>query len=531
MARKRKSPYQKLTAEQKLNVKKNIHKIYNYAHYKIVEGIGQLQRERGITEFQSEDMILNSSRRGRMLDLARNAVRNSSTLNTILKQFDLNGVGTEGGKCIFNFSDLDLAKYYKTVFSNYTRNVDFFDGLNLNTVLKVLLKTMIIGGDSVLLFDDGLIEDSGKLLIFEPDEIGNIPENVLKAKYGKNAKQSQGRVYNGNGRFIGVCVSRSQRGQSEFNPDYTYTLKKDPNSDYFDSLWLMPRNIFRVAQGRGNSQLASVLATILDLEDVTGFEIAASKKNAQCIATITHDKEEAEATAPSVFDNNTDFDALTDEEIKILAQDEIQDEQIISFQKLLNSGVSYESLPAGYNLNMLDLKHPNDRMPEFINWLAGRSSAPLGLSQQYATLAVDGASYKANQLFSQRAFEEIQKMLEQILDWIFYRWQKYALRKGILTRDLSEDDFYNISWAWPRVQELDENAHQDAIQKKLMNLTGSYFEALGPNWREKMMQIKSEIDWLKQNNLPIIAYNMISGGEKTGADKGVSDEEFNNLIK
>lgn len=144
-----------------------------------------------------------------MLDLARNAVRNSSALNTILKQFDLNVVGCAGGKAIFNFKDTTLADYYREKFANYTRNVDFFDRLNLNTVLKVLLKTMIIGGDSVLLFDDGLIEDSGRLIIYEPDEIGNIPVSKLKQVYGRLATQSQGRVYNGNGRFIGVCVSRS----------------------------------------------------------------------------------------------------------------------------------------------------------------------------------------------------------------------------------------------------------------------------------------------------------------------------------
>ena len=43
--------------------------------------------------------------RGAMLDLARNAARNSSTFNGILKQFDLNAVGTKGGKAIFDFDN------------------------------------------------------------------------------------------------------------------------------------------------------------------------------------------------------------------------------------------------------------------------------------------------------------------------------------------------------------------------------------------------------------------------------------------
>ncbi len=53
--------------------------------YKIVEGTDILQRERGLVEHRGEDEILNAYGRGQMLDLARNASRNSSTFNGILK--------------------------------------------------------------------------------------------------------------------------------------------------------------------------------------------------------------------------------------------------------------------------------------------------------------------------------------------------------------------------------------------------------------------------------------------------------------
>lgn len=119
-----------------------------------------------------------------MLDLARNAARNSSTLNGLLKQFDLNAVGTSGGKAIFDFNG---AEPYIEQFSKWTRDADFFDGLPFNTLLKLILKTSILGGDLVLLFDDGLIEDSGKLVVYEPDEIGNTTPEALAKHYGKLA--------------------------------------------------------------------------------------------------------------------------------------------------------------------------------------------------------------------------------------------------------------------------------------------------------------------------------------------------------
>lgn len=119
--------------------------------------------------------------------MTRNAARNSSTFNTILKQFDFNVCGTKAGKAIVSFEDQGLARDVRESFAAWTRSADFFDGLSFNQLLKVILKNALIGGDCVILFDDGLVEDSAKLLVYESDEIGNVPENVLKQKYGDSA--------------------------------------------------------------------------------------------------------------------------------------------------------------------------------------------------------------------------------------------------------------------------------------------------------------------------------------------------------
>ena len=272
-----------LSAEKQQHIAKQISKHIQAlagARYKIVSGFDQTQRERGVIETNDEDKILNGYSRGRLLDLTRNAVRNSATFNTILKQLDFNVCGTKAGKAILNFSDIGLSKEIIELFSRFTRQADFFDGHSFNTVLKMILKNALIGGDCVILFDNGLVEDSGKLLIYESDEIGNTSEEALKAHYGAFARQSLGKVYNGNSRWIGTVVSRSQRGAEEFDPTKCYFLKRDPDASVFESLWLQPSNVWRPSQGRGVSQSASSLATILDLEDLCGYELQAAKKAA-----------------------------------------------------------------------------------------------------------------------------------------------------------------------------------------------------------------------------------------------------------
>ena len=62
------------------------------------------------------------------------------------------------------------------------------------------------------------------------------------------------------------------------------------------------------------------------------------------------------------------------------------------------------------------------------------------------------------------------------------------------------------------MDELDETAHQNAVQLKLRNLTGTLQDELGSDWKEKLMQIKEELDFCKANGLPHSALQMISGG-------------------
>lgn len=97
-------------SQRQMVTKKIMVALQSGARYKLVSGTDEWQRERGMVERANEDEILGQYGRGKMIDLGRNATRNSSTFNAILKQFDLNAVGTKGGKAIFNFSGSEQMK-------------------------------------------------------------------------------------------------------------------------------------------------------------------------------------------------------------------------------------------------------------------------------------------------------------------------------------------------------------------------------------------------------------------------------------
>lgn len=485
------------------------------ARYKVVSGSDEDQREKGVVETKNEDHILTAHSRAKLLNLTRNCLRNNPTFNTIIKQFDLHGVGTMGGKAVITFEDKEFAKAVREQFAKWTRSAEFFDSLNFNTLLKLMLKTQLIGGDFVVVFDDGLVMDSGKILLYEPDEIGDTTEIELARHYGVGSYQSQGRVYTRFSQFQGVVVSRSQRGKETFDPDQSYFLKKDPNGDSLDDLWLMPRNVFRVAQGRGITQAASSLAPIIDLESYIGFELAAAKKNAQTLATVTEQAPQEQVSLPSPFPDDADFSQMTDEQIEeaVKLQNEQAQQPTMTLDRIKSAGVIYQVIPANYQLALLDTKHPNMNSIEWTRWLASYSAAPYGLTNCYATLKVDSSysGYRGEQLMAQPAFEEVQKGLEQICDWVLYRWSKWAVKKGIIEDKFENGWLRKVSWNWPQLKDVDELKQQNAMTLKLKNGTGSYREYFGSDWQEQLLQVGEEIEFCKKNGIPHPALQTVNG--------------------
>ena len=488
--------------------------IKNHARYQIVSAPDQYNRPLGHTETKGEDEILSAYKRGRLLDLARNAARNSSTLSTLLTTLCQNVVGTTGGKVILPW---DADKAIIRPFARFTQNADFFDGCSYNEILRLVLITNILGGNSVAILDDGLVTDSGKLLVFESDELGNTTDDALRFHFGRDAKQSQGLVYDSYGRNIGCIVSRACRGAETFDPSKCWFLHRDPDALSWESDYFLFANRFRPHQGRGVSSLANVLGTILDLEMLQGFELQGAKRNAQLLLQILQSDQGEEVEEPSAF-GDEDIQNLSDDEVEKLAEQAQDEVKTQSLDKFNSAAAEYQVMPPGAKAELLESKRPNPNVQQFIDWLAGRSFSPFGLSRMFSTGDVKSGDFKANQLFSERAFQQYQKSLESFCDWTFRKWANWAAKRNII-KPLDDEELEAIAWDWPKQQALDEEANQRAIKMKLENLTASYQDVLGNDWQSKLETIKDELAWCKANGIPHPAFKLLSGGESAMIDK------------
>lgn len=140
---------------------------------------------------------------------------------------------------------------------------------------------------------------------------------------------------------------------------------------------------------------------------------------------------EEEISIPSTFGNDADIDNMTEEQIQALVQKEIP-QKVVSLERLNSAQAQVQVFDAGVKAEMIDTKRPNPNVQSFLDYLTLRSFTPFGLSEGFAMGKPDG-NFKANQLFSERAFEEQQKQLEQFCDWCFVRWHNWSAKHGKIT--------------------------------------------------------------------------------------------------
>lgn len=476
--------------------------------YKIVDGWGQHAIEPSTAEFKTEDEILDPVKRAKLLDLTRNLVRNSSLFNTILGQLTTNVVSTNGGKIILNYPNKIFDETLKRNFFRWTRNADFFTGDNLNHLLKRILREYVIGGDCVLIFDDRLVEDSGKILFFESGEIVTVEQSEIEKRYGKGSYCINGKVYSPTGRHIGTVVSKSQKGERIADPSKCFFLKKDPNESSLENGWFHFSCQWR--EGRGVSQAASAIATLHQLEDLVQSELMAARRNSQIFCWLSQEKT-TEEQIPSAFESS-EIENMTDEEIEKAVQAENEQTKTISFSKARENSVVYEALPEGVTAQQLQMQHPNSNVQVLVDWLANRVASSMGLSKAFATGNVDDSSWRSNQLFSFPAILELQKDLEKICDWVFFRFCNYLVSQSIIEYiDPNVLDY--VDWSWKGIDDIDEVAKQNGIRLALENNTKTYKQILGNDWKEQLEQVAEEHEWMRNHGMTHPSDLMISGGQ------------------
>ena len=511
--------------------------------YKVVHGPDQLNREWTSAEHGGETDQLTAHERNRLIAFARNAARNSHHLEGALHQLEINVAGVEGGKAVFNFPAeyKTAADQIKEAFADWAQEAEYFDDASLQMALRWVLRTQMLGGDMALVFDWGITKgDTGQIIAFEPDCIGNLDADVFKRHF-PGYTQTQGIIKNADGKTVGVIVSWGQRGETTYKladangRRLAWPLIKPAGQKWTDSLFTLYRGMTRFNQVRGSSRLWPGLGTIKDLSDAQGYELQSAKKGAQTIGQVTQSEEKNEevlsaemdpdATAPVAADGD-DYEAAIS-----AAQEAAEDDRMsLDLEAINGAGAIYDVMPPGVRMELFDTKHPNEKLVEFSRWMHGSVAFALGLGDFVGSGKAE-SSYSAAMaelMMSNVEFrDEFAKLRRGFLDWAFNQWSRRAQYLGIIPGDDKLPPHWRrrcVDWQEPQRHAINPVDEQNALNSGLKNGTILYRDKLGPDWREKVSAFVEEVEYFRAHNIPHPALQTVSGGIIESSADGGSNE-------
>jgi capsid protein len=458
------------------------------------------------------------------VNIGRDLERNYSPAKGILHQFRANVVGSLGKLQVNANGGEEAASWFNQVWAS---DCDFRDELHWSTLCQNIVAAVLREGDMATVFDDGLIEDSGKLLTWESDQIVPVNEDVLAALGLKGHSQDNGLVRDRWGRVTALLVT-GKRGVQCVGDRNDVTA-------YMRGTYRLPRNPWRLNQGRGVPCIITAAASFLDVYEMLGRELQTAKRAAAQWAYVHRedavDDWDAPGTKPEQLPENDGKSASTTSADGANSATVPEARNYESLEAFTGGYTDYGAV--GDKVEFSPADRPNVHMPEFIEAVHCHAGMAFGLARAYALMRADTSytAFRGDMIMSwQGAFYPMQKWLErEVADWVARKALAWAMRSGVNNRrpqikPLPAGWERSLSWTWPTMPEVDELDAANAVAQALKNGTTDYAALLGPDWRKRLESFAEQLDVIRKLNIPAGVLELKSGGaanpKKTDSGEG-----------
>ncbi len=487
------------------------------------------QRRAATVETKGEDKQLTPSQRNKLVNLGRDMMRNAPERVGQDQQLRVNIVGAVGGKLHASFpaeykAAADAVMHYFN--KVWAPRAEFTFRENFNWILKTALTAQDVGGNVVLVFDDGILtggKGTGRVRGFEADEIAEIPRDEFEKRFPKTYTQSRGFVYNASGMFVGMFVSTSQRGRACFDPAAGFlTLRCDPFDDEAQPNFILLGDMRRFNQGRAVSPLVSALTALVDLHETVASEAQAAKLNAQMVGQILETPE-----ADPEDDDDAGFADVSAAKEAQEGTKALPETRTFSTKELKAIGAHFDKLPPGLKIDLLDTKRPNLNIIAYVEHVTGTIGATRGLARVYATLKAQTSytAFRGEQAMSEQSFRESRKDLERkVCDPLARLVIARAVQLGLIKEALPKGWQEMLAWNWPKMIEVNEKDAQAALKLKLENGVTSLTRELGPGEMERIAEERKREKELFEDAGLIYPGTVTSSGQVVGEEDADDDD-------
>lgn len=492
-----------------------------YARYDAVLMTGN--RRRRLMDRGSEESEFRKYDRMYAISLGRDMHRNQSKYVALERIISRMTAGTV--KCQVNTADKSWNRAAEEYF-NHTFAPDCLltvPRTHLSELCQQLVASLIREGDALVVYDDGLARNSGKLLVFEADQLVMMAEDDFKAEF-PDCYQEQGVILDDLGCIHGYIVSSVKDAAALADRRRPNALSVLPRSEclvYKTDQAVLLAARYRPGQIRGVPEMLPVSIALDDADEMVKSEMLTAKRAAKTYATVSLGEPSQNAMAQSDLiaaieqqEAAGNFDPVSGQIIDPDAPPRPSVERP-HYQSIDDNDAAIVTYLDGRDkLDIHDPQRPNLDMQEFYRARNADAAAALGLAGGYAEMRVTNSytAHRGETLLTWSAIRDRQKMLERtLLDWLAEKVIAHGIRIGAVPLPPAEPWQNLVSWDLPEMPAIDERLAVEANAAALKSGQLTYRELLGSEWEEKFAQHAKELALARSLGLPLAELETVSG--------------------
>jgi len=506
------------------------------ARYDAVRPLGN--RRRRLMDRGSEESEFRRYDRMYAISLGRDMHRNQAKFVSLERTISRMTAGTV--KCQLNTPDTAWNQAAEEYF-NHTFAPDCLltvPRTHLSELCQQLVASLIREGDALVVFDDGLARNSGRLLVYEADQLVTMNEVDFAAHF-PDCYQEAGVILDKLGCIVGFITSAVRVAEdAQIRPNTLTVLPWSECIVYDADQAVLLAARYRPGQIRGVPEVLPVSIALDDADEMIRSELLTAKRAAKTFATISLG--EASQNALANADLMAAFEAQEkagnlDPSTGQIADPDAQPQpshERPHYQEIDdNDSAIVTYLDGRDRLDIHDPQRPNLHTDEFYRSRNSDAAAALGLARGYAEMSVTNSytAHRGESLLTWSSIYDRQKRLERtLLDWLAVKVIEYGVLHGFIPAPAASagDWRHSVSWELPSMPPIDEKVAIEANAAALKSGQMSYRDLLGSDWKEKFDQLADELDYARSRNLPLSVLETVSGAP---AEANPESQQENNL--
>lgn len=446
------------------------------------------------------------------LNLCRDVVRNYSAGKSLEHQLKINVIGPSP-KIQVNTGDAfgtEATTWFNSVWS---KDCDFRRERRFAKLAQLVVAAKKREGDLLVLFDDDMIRDTGKIILFESDLICDVTGEKLEALKLTGHTQQDGIILNKWGQEVGY-VTTHRRGQTSVPSKDATVWPRDPD-DKSKNMVKLIREDYRLVQGRGVSPMLAAVADFLDCYEMRSKELQSAKKAASIYGYVKRAEAETDFNDERMDpDNENPSDQCDDfdPDPTTLPEDQDEPENYERLEALTGGMTDY--LDKDDVVEFPDINRPNVAMKEFLDYVMDSAGSVFGFAHAYTRLKADTSytAFRGDMILTWVSIYAEQKDSEDdFLDWTGIRAINWNIKKGGFVNAAPEGWESTISWNLPKLPHIKELEERKAQTEGLKNGTLNFTDILGPDWLKKLTQLSKELNEARGLGLPLSVFETKAG--------------------